>query len=81
LFTSFLNDIKNTIDRHAPLHKLSKKKTKLTSKPWLTKGIFCSKTFLLFCSKTYKDCTKFILLKNKQRLHKTFYRNGNNFEK
>jgi len=42
MFTNFLNDIRNTIDRYTPLQKRSKRKVKLMSKPWLTKVILIS---------------------------------------
>ena len=62
MFTNFISDLKATIDKHALLQKISRRKRKLLSKPWITKGILVS-------------------IKNKQKMHKTFYRKGNDFEK
>ena len=62
MFKNFISDLKATIDKHAPLQKISRKKRKLLSKPWITKGILES-------------------IKKKQKMHKTFYRKGNDFEK
>ena len=62
MFTNFISDLKATIDKHAPLQKISSKKRKLLRKLWITKGILVS-------------------IKNKQKMHKTFYRKGNDFEK
>ena len=42
MFTNFIPDLKATIDKHAPLQKISRKKRKLLSKPWITKGILVS---------------------------------------
>ena len=33
MFTNFISDLKATIDKHAPLQKISRKKRKLLSKP------------------------------------------------
>lgn len=41
-FDDFVSAIKETIDNHAPLKRLSRKEQKLKSKPWLTKGILVS---------------------------------------
>ena len=42
MFTNFISDLKATIDKHASLQKISRKKRKLLSKPWITKGILVS---------------------------------------
>ena len=39
LFSSFYNKLNKVINKHAPLKKLSKRKIKQFSKPWITKGI------------------------------------------
>ena len=41
-FEKFTNIVSSTIDKHAPLTKLSRRQLKLYSKPWLTKGIINS---------------------------------------
>ena len=38
-FDSFYSVINTTIDKHAPLKKLSKKEAKFQSKPWISQGI------------------------------------------
>ena len=53
---------KSKIRRILTLQKISRKKRKLLSKPWITKGILVS-------------------IKNKQKIHKTCYCKGNDFEK
>ena len=39
IFDSFYSAINTTIDKHAPLKKLSKKEAKFQSKPWISQGI------------------------------------------
>ena len=39
IFSSFLDKLSELVDKHVPLKKLSKRKVKLLSKPWITKGI------------------------------------------
>ena len=41
-FIRFINVLCNSIDKHAPLKKASRKKRKLISKLWITKGILVS---------------------------------------
>ena len=41
-FEEFTTIIKSTIDKHAPLRKLSRKMRKLKQKQWITKGILTS---------------------------------------
>ena len=38
-----MNIIEKTIDKHAPLERMSRKQQKLAEKPWITKGILTSK--------------------------------------
>ena len=38
-FNNFFNIFKSSVDHNAPLIKLSRKLTKLASKPWITKGL------------------------------------------
>ena len=39
IFDSFYSVTTNTIDKHAPLKKLSKKEAKFRYKPWISQGI------------------------------------------
>ena len=39
IFSSFFYTLSVLVDKHVPLKKLSKRKAKLLSKPWITKGI------------------------------------------
>ena len=41
-FTNFVNDIKCIVEKHAPVKKLSRRKSKLIAKPWIIKEIFIS---------------------------------------
>ena len=38
----FVNIISKTIDKHAPLDRMSRKRRKLAGKPWITKGVLTS---------------------------------------
>ena len=42
LFQKFLNIIKQSLQKHAPLKKASRKQQKLREKPWITRGILKS---------------------------------------
>ena len=42
IFDQFVNRIGKTINKQAPLRRLSRKQQKLARKPWITKGIFAS---------------------------------------
>ena len=39
VFSSFYNKFNKLINKHAPMKTISKRKTKLLSKPWITKGL------------------------------------------
>ena len=39
MFDSFYSVVNATIDKHAPLKKLSKQEAEFKSKPWITQGI------------------------------------------
>ena len=41
-FDNFVSAFQNSFNKYAPLKHASRKKRKLTSKPWITKGIFIS---------------------------------------
>ena len=41
-FTLFLDTFIDVVNTHSPAVKLSRRKTKLTAKPWITKGILKS---------------------------------------
>ena len=42
LFNNFHSIITQTIDKHAPLKKLTRKQQRLQRRPWITKGIVIS---------------------------------------
>ena len=71
MFDTFYSRLSNIIDRHIPIKKLSAKKIKQLSKPWITSGIRRSiriknklyKRFIKTQSAYYH--TKFKLYKNK----------------
>ena len=42
VFEMFVTAISDTIEKHAPLSRLSRKQARLAKKPWITKGIFTS---------------------------------------
>ena len=42
LFNNFHSIITQTIDKHAPLKKLTRKQQRLQRRPWITKGILIS---------------------------------------
>ena len=42
VFDNFVAIISETINQHAPLKRLSRKKCKLVTKPWITKGVYKS---------------------------------------
>ncbi len=44
IFNSFYDKISETVDKHAPLQKLSKKQACSFAKPWITKGLLVSIT-------------------------------------
>ena len=71
-FKTLTAKLKQTIDKNVPLRKLSKKKSKLSRKPWITKGIRIS------CNKKNKTFKKLIRTNfRNQDLFKNFktYRN------
>ena len=39
MFGLFYSNLNNIVDKHAPLKQLSKKETKISCKPWITKGL------------------------------------------
>ena len=41
-FDKFVSAFSNCLNKHAPLKRASRKKSKLMSKPWITKGIVIS---------------------------------------
>ena len=52
VFEIFVTAISDTIEKHAPLTRLSRKQARLAKKPWITKGIFISvkRKNSMFCS-------------------------------
>jgi len=71
MFTLFHNKLLHIIDKHIPLKLISRKKSKLRSKPWITKGIMISiqqknKLYKKFIkTKSADHQTKFKLYRNK----------------
>ena len=45
LFSSFYNKYNTIVDKHAPMKKLSNRKAKQLSKPWITNGIRAATKF------------------------------------
>ena len=71
IFDSFYSITTNTIDKHAPLKKLSKKEAKFQSKPWISQGIQKSiktKNKLFNCylrNKSQSNHSKYKMYRNK----------------
>ena len=71
IFDSFYSVTTNTIDKHAPLKKLSKKEAKFQSKPWISQGIRKSiktKNKLFNCylrNKSQSNHSKYKIYRNK----------------
>ena len=57
--TNFVNDIKCTVEKHAPMRKLSRRKSKLIAKSWITKEI------LIFIINKQRLYTTFYRFSNK----------------
>ena len=55
LCDEFIDIFNRTLDKHAPLRKLTKRERKLKEKPWITKGILTS---IKSKNKLYKDSLK-----------------------
>ena len=55
VFSSFCNKFNKLINKHAPMKTISKRKAKLLSKPWITKGlqIFVRMKNKLLCIRRY----------------------------
>ena len=84
LFSSFYNKYNTIVNKHAPMKKLSKRKAKQLSKPWITNGI---KAAIKIKSKLYasgdkvrykhyrnKICT--LIRLSKKRYYDTFFENN-----
>ena len=69
--STFINEFSNIVNSHAPMKKMSKKKSKQKTKPWLTKGIMKSITTKnkLF-AKCYKKNNTDLIAKYKIYLNK-----------
>ena len=55
MFGLFYSNLNNIVDKHAPLKQLSKKQTKISCKPWITKGL---RTSILKKNKLYLKLMK-----------------------
>ena len=71
MFTKFVNVVRNTIDRHPPLFRLSKNKAQLYRKPWIMKGILVSIR--------KKQITHKTLFRNGNAPEKLIYKDYSNF--
>ena len=71
LFKTFFNKINNLTDKHAPLHKLTRKQVRTLTKPWITKAIQIEihkrqKLHKLFINTKYPTLTKLYELEFKK---------------
>ena len=73
-FETFFRLFNKTLDRHAPIKKSTRKKQKIKSKPWITKGI---KKSVSIRDKLYKEMIKEKNVLTKVLKHEFFkkYRN------
>jgi len=51
--TNLINQFKNTLNTHAPFRNLSRRKKKLRTKPWLSKGLLIS---IRYKNKLFSRC-------------------------
>ena len=88
IFSSFLGNLSELVDKHVPLKKLSKRKAKLLSKPRITKGIGISikrknKLYKLFMNsknayyfskyKFYRNKIKHLILISKKSYYSNYF--------
>ena len=93
IFSSFLDKLSELVDKHVPLKKLSKRKVKLLSKPWITKGIRISikrknKLYKLYMNsknafyfskyKFYRNKIKHLILLSKKSYYSNYFQNNSN---
>ena len=93
IFSSFLDNLSELVDKHVPLKKLSKRKAKLLSKPWITKGILISikrkntlyklymnsKNAYYFSKyKFYRNKIKHLILLSKKSYYSNYFQNNSN---
>ena len=52
-FADFISQFSTTLEIHAPMHKFTRKETKLQTKPWLSKEILTS---IRYRNKLYRQC-------------------------
>ena len=93
IFSSFLDKLSELVDKHVPLKKLSKRKAKLLSKPWITKCIHISmkrknKLYKLYMNsknafyfskyKFYRNKIKHLILLSKKSYYSNYFQNNSN---
>jgi len=89
-FSCFFRKLNKLIDKHAPLKRISKRKNKQFSKPWITRGLKKSikiKNKLILSGdrnryKQYRNClTRLIRISKKDYLQSYFEQNLSNMKK
>ena len=90
IFSSFLDNLTELVGKHVPLKKLSKRKAKLLSKPWITKGVCVaikrknklymnSKNAYYFSKyKFYRNKIKHLILLSKNSYYPNYFQNNSN---
>ena len=73
-FQNFYNEINNLTNKHAPLHKLTRKQVNTLTKPWITKGIQIAIHKRNKLQKLFKN-TKYPTLKKSYEFEFKKYRN------
>ena len=90
VFSSFYNKYNKLINKHAPMKTISKRKAKLLSKPWITKGLRISVRIKnkLYASgdmikyEVYRNKLCSLIRLSKQKCYTKFFNdNLNNMEK
>ena len=90
VFSSFYNKYNKLINKHAPMKTISKRKAKLLSKPWITKGLRISVRIKnkLYASgdmikyEVYRNKLCSLIRLSKQKYYTKFFNdNLNNMEK
>ena len=90
VFSTFYNKFNKLINKHAPMKTISKRKAKLLSKPWITRGLRISVEIKnkLYASgdmiqyKVYRNKFCFLIRLSKQKYYTKFFDDSlNNMEK
>ena len=84
LFSSFYNKYNTIVNKHAPMKKLSNRKAKQLSKPWITDGIRAATKFnnKLYATgdkvrlKHYRNKICTVIHLSKRRYYDTFFENN-----